>query len=56
MLGVGLAVLLTRTDLSGHRWWAVALTLPLAMPSYLLAYLWVAALPAVSGFWGAARC
>ncbi|WNG85183.1 iron ABC transporter permease [Mycobacterium sp. ITM-2016-00317] len=54
VLGVGLAVLVTRTDLRGRRALAVALTLPLAMPSYLLAYLWVSALPTVSGFWGAA--
>ncbi|WP_169801744.1 ABC transporter permease, partial [Mycolicibacterium vaccae] len=54
VLGVGLAVLVTRTDLRGRRALAVALTLPLAMPSYLLAYLWVSALPSVSGFWGAA--
>lgn len=54
VLGVGLAVLVTRTDLGARRPLAVALTLPLAMPSYLLAYLWVSVYPAVSGFWGAA--
>ncbi|CAN3129159.1 ABC transporter permease [Mycobacterium sp. smrl_JER01] len=54
VLGVGLAVLVTRTDLRGRRAVAVALTLPLAMPSYLLAFLWVSAFPAISGFWGAA--
>lgn len=54
VLGVGLAVLVTRTNLRGRRVLAVALTLPLAMPSYLLAYLWVSAYPTVSGFWGAA--
>lgn len=53
VLGVGLAVLVSRTDLRGGRGLAVALTLPLAMPSYLLAYLWVSAFPAVEGFWGA---
>ena len=53
VLGVTLAVLLTRTDLPGRRVWSVALTLPLAMPSYLLAYLWVSAVPSVAGFWGA---
>ncbi|PRC51605.1 iron ABC transporter permease, partial [Mycobacterium sp. ITM-2017-0098] len=35
VLGVGLAVLVTRTDLRGRRALAVTLTLPLAMPSYL---------------------
>ncbi len=53
VLGVGLAVLLTRTDVKARRALAVALTLPLAMPSYLLAYLWVSAFPSVAGFWGA---
>lgn len=54
VLGVGLAVLVSRTDLRGRRVLAVVLTLPLAMPSYLLAYLWVSAYPQVAGFWGAA--
>ncbi|MGV0717670.1 iron ABC transporter permease [Mycolicibacterium sp. XJ662] len=54
VLGVGLAVLVTRTDLRGRRALAVVLTLPLAMPSYLLAYLWVSAFPIAAGFWGAA--
>lgn len=53
VLGVGLAVLVTRTDVKARRALAVALTLPLAMPSYLLAYLWVSAFPSVTGFWGA---
>ncbi|MGV0746389.1 ABC transporter permease [Mycolicibacterium sp. XJ870] len=53
VLGVGLAVLVCRTNLRGRRGLAVVLTLPLAMPSYLLAYLWVSAFPAVAGFWGA---
>ena len=46
-------MLLTRTDVKARRALAVALTLPLAMPSYLLAYLWVSAFPSVAGFWGA---
>ncbi|WP_372924436.1 ABC transporter permease, partial [Mycolicibacterium vanbaalenii] len=54
VLGVGLAVLVTRTNLRGRRALAVSLTLPLAMPSYLLAYLWVSAYPTITGFWGAA--
>jgi len=53
VLGVGLAVLVGRTDVKARRALAVALTLPLAMPSYLLAYLWVSAYPSVAGFWGA---
>lgn len=53
IIGVALAVLVTRTDMPGRRALAVALTLPLAMPSYLLAYLWVSACPGIAGFWGA---
>ncbi|WP_200845918.1 ABC transporter permease [Mycolicibacterium vanbaalenii] len=53
VLGVGLAVLVTRTDIRARRALAVTLTLPLAMPSYLLAYLWVSAFPGIAGFWGA---
>lgn len=54
LLGVGFAVLLTRTDIPLRRALTVALTLPLAIPSYLLAFLWVSLFPALSGFWGAA--
>lgn len=53
VLGVGMAVLVTRTDVTARRALAVTLTLPLAMPSYLLAYLWVSVYPSVAGFWGA---
>ena len=55
VLGVGMAVLVSRTDVTARRALAVALTLPLAMPSYLLAYLWVSVYPSVAGFWGACR-
>lgn len=54
VLGVGFAVLLTRTDVAFRRLLTIALTLPLAMPSYLLAFLWVSLFPSISGFWGAA--
>lgn len=53
VLGVGFAVVINRTDIPGRRALAVALTLPLAMPSYLLSYLWVSAVPGIAGFWGA---
>lgn len=53
VLGTAFAVLLTRTDLPGRGWLGVALTLPLAMPSYLVAYLWISISPGVAGFWGA---
>jgi iron(III) transport system permease protein len=54
VLGVGFAVLISRTDIPGRRALTVALTLPLALPSYLLAYLWVSTVPEIAGFWGAA--
>lgn len=54
VLGTAFAVLVTRCDLPGRRWLAVGLTLPLAMPSYLLAYLAVSVLPGITGFWGSA--
>jgi iron(III) transport system permease protein len=53
VIGVGLAVLIGRTDLRGRRALAVILTLPMAIPSYLLAYLWVSVFPSIAGFWGA---
>lgn len=53
-LGSGFAVLLTRTDIAARRALAVALTLPLAMPSYLLGFLWISMFPSIAGFWGAA--
>lgn len=52
ILGVGFALLLNRTDLPRRRLMAVALILPLAMPSYLLAFLWVSMFPSITGFWG----
>ncbi len=53
VLGTAFAVLITRTDLPARATLRVALTLPLAMPSYLLAYLWISAVPDIAGFWGA---
>ncbi|WP_411431669.1 ABC transporter permease [Mycolicibacterium neoaurum] len=54
VLGVGFAVLIRRTDIPARRALTIALTLPLAMPSYLLSYLWVSTVPGITGFWGAA--
>ncbi|MGU3655011.1 ABC transporter permease [Mycolicibacterium sp. A43C] len=54
VLGVGFAVLIRRTDIPARRALTIALTLPLAMPSYLLSYLWVSTVPGIAGFWGAA--
>lgn len=52
VVGVGLAWLVTRTDLPGRRAWAVAAALPLAMPSFVAAYAWVSVAPGIAGFWG----
>ncbi len=49
-VGVPLAWLLTRTQLPGGRWWLVVAALPLAVPSYVAAYTWLAAFPSISGF------
>lgn len=52
VLGVGFAVLVSRTDVPGRRLLAVALTLPMAMPSYLVAFLWISLFPSLQGLWG----
>jgi iron(III) transport system permease protein len=53
LIGTTLAVLITRTTLRRSRLLAVALALPMAIPSYVAAYLWISALPELEGFWGA---
>ncbi|MFB6122496.1 MAG: ABC transporter permease [Haloferacaceae archaeon] len=67
-LGVPLAVLTTRTDLPFRRFWTVAVSLPLVVPSYIGAFAFVSAfgphglladalsvrLPTIYGFPGAA--
>jgi iron(III) transport system permease protein len=53
VLGVGLAALVARTTLPGRRFLAVLLALPLAVPSYVAAFAWVAAAPWARGFVGA---
>lgn len=60
VLGVGSAYLVTRTDVPGRRVFGVLAALPLAVPSYVLAYAWVAAVHPIDpsyvfeGFWAAA--
>ncbi len=49
-VGVPLAWLLTRTALPGGRLWLVVAALPLAVPSYVAAYTWLAAFPGMQGF------
>jgi iron(III) transport system permease protein len=52
-IGVAAAWLLARTDLPGRRGWQVALVLPLAVPSYIGAFVWIEAFPALAGLAGA---
>lgn len=52
VIGVLLAFLVTRTDLPGRRIWTVVAVLPLAVPSYVAAYTWIAAVPGLAGYWG----
>jgi iron(III) transport system permease protein len=61
VLGTALAFLVVRTDLSGSRYWGVAVALPLVIPSYVAAASLRAAfgtgglvswVPRPSGFWG----
>lgn len=42
-LGVPIAWLTTRSDVPGRRWWAVLTVVPLAIPSYVLGFAFVAA-------------
>ncbi len=43
VLGVGLGLLVSRTDLPLRRMWTVLLTLPLGVPTFVGSYAWVAA-------------
>lgn len=42
VIGIGGAWLVSRTDVPGRRVWRVALGLPLALPSYVSAWAWLA--------------
>ncbi|HEX6338243.1 MAG TPA: iron ABC transporter permease [Jiangellaceae bacterium] len=52
VIGVSLAWLTTRTTLPGRTGWAVVAALPLAVPSYVAAYVWIAAFPRLDPFLG----
>lgn len=52
VVGVGLAFLVVRTDLPGASVIGALLCVPLATPSYVLGYLWVADFPHVLGLTG----
>lgn len=53
-IGLPIAWLLARTTVIVRRMWLVLVALPLAIPSYVAAYAWLAQFPAMSGFWAAA--
>jgi iron(III) transport system permease protein len=48
--GIPLAWLATRAAIPGGRLWLIALSLPLAIPSYVTAYTWLSAFPGIAGF------
>ena len=50
VIGVPVAWTVTLGDIPGGRWWLVAAALPLAVPSYVAAYTWLAAFPGLQGF------
>lgn len=52
VVGISLAWLTTRTTLPGRAGWAVVAALPLAVPSYVAAYVWIAAFPRLDPFLG----
>lgn len=53
LIGIPAAWLITRSTLRWNRGWLVLLALPLAVPSYVAAYTWVALFPGMKGFWAA---
>jgi iron(III) transport system permease protein len=50
LIGVGAAIVVVRTDVPLRRILRVALALPLAIPTYVAAYTWVAARPSIPPF------
>ncbi|HEU4421421.1 MAG TPA: iron ABC transporter permease [Pilimelia sp.] len=54
VIGVGLAFLVTRTDLPGRRVLGVVGALPLAIPTYVAGFAWVATVDGFTGFAAAA--
>lgn len=52
VLGMLTAFLLVRVRLRAQRVWIVLAALPLAVPSYLAAFGWLALVPGMQGFWG----
>lgn len=54
VIGVSLAWLVTRAELPGRRAWAVVAALPLAIPTYVAASMWLSLTPRLQGFTGSA--
>lgn len=53
VLGVGCAVLVSRTDLIGRGWWHALLSAPLAVPAFVNSYGWVSLTSEVQSYVGA---
>ena len=53
VIGVVAAWLVARTGVPGRRAWQVAMVLPLAIPSYISAFVWLEVAPGIAGFPGA---
>ncbi|WP_309708040.1 iron ABC transporter permease [Pseudolysinimonas sp.] len=51
LIGVPTAWAITRLKLPAPALWRALATLPLAIPSYVAAFAWVATWPGISGFW-----
>ena len=54
VIGVSLAWLTVRARLPRRRWWMLLAAMPLAIPTYVAAFAWLAAVPGLHGFAGAA--
>lgn len=52
-IGVGAAVLVSRTDLIGRGWWHALLSAPLAVPAFVNSYGWVSLTSEVQSYGGA---
>lgn len=52
-IGIPTAWLVSRTNIPLRKAWLVLLALPLAVPSYVAAYAWIAQFPWFTGFWAA---
>lgn len=51
LLGVATAWATTRVRLPAPRLWMIVAALPLAVPSYVSAFAWIATIPGLNGFW-----